>query len=165
MGCFFIRMTPEDPRYSDPYVYFFLFEPHTHTHTHTHTHSEEKMTPIYVTGSIVLTPVSDKKTKVVLMNTVREKRMRYVPNWLLSAILKVYTPRTFATMNELVKIAAAIQDKDDETVKKKSDSDLKVCDAVVNRIRKNPSLYANFLTARANAVLVSNTKVGDVDLE
>ena len=37
MGCFFIRMTPEDPRYSDPYVYFFLFEPHTHTHPHTHT--------------------------------------------------------------------------------------------------------------------------------
>ena len=144
MGCFFIRMTPEDPRYSDP---------------------EEKMTPIYVTGSIVLTPVSDKKTKVILMNTVREKRMRYVPNWLLSAILKVYTPRTFATMNELVKIAAAIQDKDDETVKKKSDSDLKVCDAVVNRIRKNPSLYANYLTARANATLVSNTKVGDVDLD
>ena len=161
MGCFFIRMTPEDPRLSDP---------------------KEEMTPIYCDGRIVLTPISNKKTKVELMITVRENRMKYVPNWLLSAILKVYTPRTFAKMNQLVCVAAEIQQKGGlDKLKKEgkiSLADLEVCDAVVKRMQKNVGLYvvvfeslyssaksttlelkhrySNFLTARASAILTKN---------
>jgi hypothetical protein len=133
LGCFFIRLQPEDPRLSDP---------------------DEQLATIYCNGGVVLKPVSPTKTKAIVMVTVRENRMKLVPNWLLSAILRVYTPRTFATMNQLVRIAKTIQQKNG-SLKDYSDQDLKVCQAVVDRIHKAPTLYKDFLSVRADNLLLA----------